>query len=113
MAPSSSLGMPSALTLALMLGVVTLIPASAAIAAPAAVGVSMCLALETQARLARRSAESVRRADRLVAQSAAESRDGVRVAAPLPINGVGAPRWRPLSDVRAALLNIPPPMAIA
>jgi hypothetical protein len=94
-----------------MLGFVALIPASAAIAAPAAVGVTVCLALESQARLARRSAESARATES--AAQATPTFEARTASTPLPIHGVGSPRWRPLSEVRAGLLNIPPPVAFA
>lgn len=108
-----SLALPSALTIALMIGLVALIPASAAIAAPAAVGVSMCLAWESQVRQARRSAETVRAPERVTAAAVPTSRPREASSTPLPVHGTGMPRWRPLSEVRAALLNIPPPTAIA
>jgi len=91
---------------------VALVPAGVAIAAPAAVGVTMCLALESQARQARRVTDSVRTVDRRT--EAGESvRSAESAQGAVMINGVGAPRWRPLSEVRAGLLNIPPPAALA
>jgi hypothetical protein len=94
-----------------MLLLVALIPASAAIATPAAVGVSVCIALESHARQVRRAAEPA--PSRPDASDDAPVWPDVHASVPLPINGVGAPRWRPLAEIRAGLLNIPPPMAIA
>jgi len=94
-----------------MLLLVALMPASVAIAAPAAVGVSVCLALESHARQVRRCAEAT--PARSEAATGTANRPTIHATVPLPINGVGAPRWRPAAEIRADLLNIPPPMALA
>ena len=93
-----------------MVLLVALVPASAVIAAPAAVGVSVCIALESHARQVRREAEA-HAVSRVVKASPRAVRECASV--PMPINGVGCPRWRPLAEIRAALLNIPPPAAMA